>query len=79
MAKKKIVAEYIECMRFKRCDAPGCDVSEWHRHMVIYNTDRTQKWLGAHELLEEKLDPPTEPEPQPPPSPPDPSPPEFED
>ena len=67
MAKKKVVAEFVECMRFQRCDALGCDIREWHRHEVI------ERVLGVAELLEEKLDPPTEPEPQPPP------PPEFED
>ena len=76
MAKKKVVAEFVECMRFQRCDALGCDIREWHRHEV---TERkagdylVERVLGVAELLEEKLDPPTEPEPQPPP------PPEFED
>ena len=77
MAKKKVVAEFIECNRFQRCDALGCEVREWHRHEVI--ADEGEVVLAPPELLEEKLDPPTEPEPQPPPSPPDPSPPEFED
>jgi hypothetical protein len=76
MAKKK-VAEFVECMRFQRCDAVGCDVREWHRHEVTQAEGL--RVFGASELLEEKLDPPTEPEPQPPPSLPDPTPPEFED
>jgi hypothetical protein len=65
--KKKKVAEFVECMRYQRCDVLGCDVQEWHRHEVI------ERVLGDAELLEE-LPPPTEPDPQPPPPPP-----EFED
>ncbi len=65
MAKKKI-AEFVECMRFQRCDAVKCDVREWHRHEVM-EREGLLRILGPPELLEKKLDPPSEPEPQPPP------------
>ena len=75
MAKKKVVAEFVEVMRFQRCDMLGCEVREWHRHEVTTGEGQN-RWraLGAAELLEDELPPPTEPEPQPPPAAP-----EFED